>query len=208
MRTRTLCVLVLTTVGFSAGRTVAEVKVGDAAPAVSAKNEAGKTVDLKDYRGKKIVVLYFYPKDFTYGCTLEARKFAEDYGKFTERDAVVIGVSKDPVQSHKDFCGKYELPFTLLADENGEIAKAFGVGDKYDRRSTFVIDKNGKVVYVIGKVTDIPGQNEKLLGVLDEQAKKAGGAATSQPAGTSHHAAGSSQPASEAGNSNSQQRPG
>jgi peroxiredoxin Q/BCP len=146
----------------------AEVKVGDFAPGIQGINQYGQQVSLPEFRGYKYVVLYFYPKDFTSGCTLEARRFAEDYPKFAGRDAVVIGVSKDPVDSHKDFCAKYELPFLLLADPDGHIANAFNVGDKYDRRSTFLIGKDGKIIHVIGKVTDIPGQNEVLLSQLDK----------------------------------------
>ncbi len=168
MKTGTMCVLLLAAVGWSTSHARAEIKVGDPTPAVAAKDQSGQTIHLKDYHGKKFVVLYFYPKDFTGGCTLEAQKFAEDYPKFTGRDAVVIGISKDSEKSHQEFCGKYELPFTLLSDPNDNVAKAFGVGQEYGRRSTFLIDKAGKVIHVIGKVTDIPGQNKVLLAKIDE----------------------------------------
>lgn len=146
----------------------AEVKVGDTLPAISGTDQYGGQINLQDFRGHKYVVLYFYPKDFTGGCTLEAQRFAADYSQFASRDAIVLGVSKDPIASHKEFCEKYELPFTLLADPEGSILRTFGVGETYDRRSTFLIDKNGKVIHVIGKVADIPGQNKVLLQQLDE----------------------------------------
>ena len=167
MFTRIALALTVVAVGF-AGPALAQLKVGDTAPAVSATDQFGRQVSLQEFRSHKYVVLYFYPKDFTSGCTLEAQRFAADYPRFATRDAVVIGVSKDPVASHKDFCAKYELPFTLLADPDGQIARAFGAGDKYDRRSTFVIDKEGKIVHVLPKVADIQGQNKTLLGELDK----------------------------------------
>ncbi len=168
MRTPVACVLMIVAALLAPSYAFAEVKVGDLAPGVSGTNQYGAQVSLTEFRGYKYVVLYFYPKDFTSGCTLEAQRFAEDYPKFAGRDAVVIGVSRDPVASHKDFCAKYELPFLLLADPDGQIASAFGVGDKYDRRSTFLIGKDGKIIHIIGKVTDIPGQNQVLLSQLDK----------------------------------------
>jgi thioredoxin-dependent peroxiredoxin len=167
MFTRIAFVLTAIAVGFTASA-LAEPKVGDAAPGVAATDQFGRQVTLQEFRSHKYVVLYFYPKDFTAGCTLEAQRFAEDYPQFASRDAAIIGISKDPVASHKDFCAKYELPFTLLADPDGQIAQAFGAGDKYDRRSTFVIDKGGKIVHILPKVADIQGQNQALLAELDK----------------------------------------
>ncbi len=150
------------------GHVFAAVNVGDPAPDVSIKDQAGSDVSLKDYQGKKHVVLYFYPKDFTGGCTLQAKRFAEDYDKFTARDAVVIGVSADDAETHSRFCDEYKLPFTLLADTDRQLAKAFGVGDEYGRRSTFLIDKSGKVAFIVGEVKDIRGHNDVLLAELDK----------------------------------------
>ena len=168
MLARIAPVLLIAAISLAAVPARSEVKVGDTAPAISATDQYGGQVSLQEFRGYKYIVLYFYPKDFTSGCTLEAQRFAEDYPRFASRDAVVIGVSKDPVASHKDFCAKYELPFVLLADPDGQLAQAFGVGAVYDRRSTFLIDKKGKVIHIIGKVADIPGQNKVLLDTLDK----------------------------------------
>lgn len=167
MLTKLFSLSILSVMVLGSQLAAAETKVGDTAPAVSAKNEAGQTVDLKDYHGKKFVVLYFYPKDFTGGCTLQAKRFAEDYATFAGKDAVVVGVSADPVESHEKFCAEYDLPFTLLADPDQRIAKAFGVGEQYGRRSTFLIDKEGKVAFIVGNVADIKRHNEVLLAELD-----------------------------------------
>jgi peroxiredoxin Q/BCP len=168
MRVTVVRLLTIVSLLLSSSSLLAEPKVGDLAPGIQATNQYGQQVYLQQFRGHKYVVLYFYPKDFTSGCTLEAQRFAQDYPKFASRDAVVIGVSRDPVSSHKDFCAKYELPFVLLADPDDKIAKAFGVGDEYGRRSTFLIDKDGRIIYIIGKVTDIPGQDQALLSQLDK----------------------------------------
>ncbi len=151
-----------------AGPALAEVKVGDTAPGISAADQRGALVSLPEFRGHKFVVVYFYPRDFTPGCTLEAQRFAADYPQFAGRDAVIIGISRDPAESHREFCGKYDLPFTLLADPDGQIGKSFGAGGPYDRRCTFLLDKEGKVIYVNPQVTDIAGQDKVLLAELDK----------------------------------------
>lgn len=132
------------------------LQVGQPAPSFQALNQEGKPVSLADFLGKKNVVLYFYPKDDTPGCTIEAKEFTQLIDQFAELDTVVIGVSRDPCESHKRFCEKYGLKVALLADPEGEICRAYDVlyekekeGKKVlsIRRSTFVIDKNGKIVY-------------------------------------------------------------
>jgi peroxiredoxin Q/BCP len=135
-------------------------KVGSVAPNFAAKDENGETVRLKDLRGQK-VVLYFYPKDDTPGCTKEACSFRDSFADFKKRDIKVLGVSKDSEASHKKFAAKYKLPFTLLADPDHSIADAYGVyGEKKFmgrtylgvKRVTFLIDEKGKVKKVFEKV--------------------------------------------------------
>ena len=126
---------------------------GQPAPDVQLRDDAGRDVRLSDYRGRR-VVLYFYPKDDTPGCTTEALEFRDAYDRFREQGVEVIGVSPDDVASHRRFKAKYELPFTLLADPEHVAAEAFGVWKErknYGRtymgveRSTFVIDEDGRV---------------------------------------------------------------
>jgi peroxiredoxin Q/BCP len=135
------------------------LKEGTQAPDFELVSDAGKTVRLSDFRGKK-VVLYFYPKDNTPGCTKEACSFRDEMPKFDE-DVVVLGVSRDSVQSHKKFKEKYQLNFPLLSDPEGRVCEAYGViGEKkrYGRtyigvfRVTFVIDETGKIIRVFNKV--------------------------------------------------------
>jgi thioredoxin-dependent peroxiredoxin len=130
------------------------INVGDMAPDFTATTDAGTTVRLSDYRGKR-VVLYFYPKDDTPGCTTQACGFRDNYLAIEEKNAIVLGVSPDGAKSHQKFKTKFNLPFTLIADEDHSIAEAYGVwveksmyGKKYMgiERSHFVIDENGKVV--------------------------------------------------------------
>ncbi|MEZ4225674.1 MAG: peroxiredoxin [Polyangiaceae bacterium] len=128
--------------------------VGAAAPALEVKAHNGEVVDLTKLRGKPVVV-YFYPKDDTPGCTVEAQGIRDDWSEFTKLNAVVIGVSTDDNESHKAFAEKHELPFLLLPDKDGAIAKAFGVSLTlgYAKRVSFVIDKAGKISKVFPNVT-------------------------------------------------------
>jgi peroxiredoxin Q/BCP len=136
------------------------VKEGTVAPSFTAKNADGETVRLKDLRGQK-VVLYFYPKDDTPGCTKEACSFRDAFADFKKRGIAVLGVSVDSEASHKKFAAKYKLPFTLLADPDHAIADAYGVyGEKKFmgrtylgvKRITFLIDEKGKIKKVFEKV--------------------------------------------------------
>jgi len=129
------------------------IEEGKPAPDFELESDAGETVRLSDFRGRP-VVLYFYPKDDTPGCTTEAREFRDAYDVFRERGAEILGVSPDDVRSHEKLKTKYELPFTLLADPDHKTAEDYGVwgersfaGKKYMgiNRSTFVIDKEGKI---------------------------------------------------------------
>ena len=136
------------------------LKEGTTAPAFKTTDANGETVSLKDLRGQK-VVLYFYPKDDTPGCTKEACSFRDDFAKFKKRGIAVLGVSPDSEKSHKKFETKYKLPFTLLADTDHAIAESYGVcgekkfmGRTYTgvHRTTFLIDEKGKIKKVFEKV--------------------------------------------------------
>jgi thioredoxin-dependent peroxiredoxin len=130
-------------------------KVGDNAPDFSVAASNGATVHLKDQIGKGAIILYFYPKDDTQGCTKEACGIRDTFDEFKGLDATVFGVSFDSVASHKDFIAKYKLPFVLLADTDKKVAKLYGVADdssKYANRVTFVINKAGKIAFVDPKV--------------------------------------------------------
>jgi thioredoxin-dependent peroxiredoxin len=128
-----------------------KLEIGKAAPSFTLPSQDGKEVSLADFKGKH-VVLYFYPKDMTPGCTTEACDFRDRYESFGELNAVIIGVSPDPIDSHQKFMEKHDLPFMLLADESHEVAEAYDVwklknnfGKEYYgiERSTFIIDQEG-----------------------------------------------------------------
>lgn len=126
--------------------------VGTVAPDFTVKDTNGNTVNLADFKGKT-VVLYFYPKDDTPGCTKEAQGFRDAYPDYQGKDMVVLGVSMDDEASHKLFTEKYGLPFQLLADVDGAITKAYDVdGGNYSKRVTYVIDSEGKIAQVYDKV--------------------------------------------------------
>ena len=148
--------------------------VGQLAPDFAVQSDTNGMVSLSKYRGKN-VVLYFYPKDDTPGCTREACSFQEHKAKLVGRNAIVIGVSPDGIDSHKKFRVKYGLDFVLLADEDREVCKAYGVwveknnyGKKYMgvQRATFLIDTNGCVAYVWPKVS-VDGHTEEVLAEID-----------------------------------------
>lgn len=133
-----------------------------AAPGFSTANQNNETINLSDYNGSKNVVLYFYPKDDTSGCTIEANQFTELATEFAELDTVVLGVSKDSCESHQSFIDKFGLKVDLLADTSGELCDAYGVWQEKEKngvkkmgivRSTFVINKQGILVDVIYGVT-------------------------------------------------------
>jgi peroxiredoxin Q/BCP len=148
-------------------------KVGDKAPAFSLLSGNGTTVSLKDFKGKKVVV-YFYPKDNTSGCTKEACSFQENLSVLKKKGAILLGVSADGVSSHANFAGKYDLTFPLLSDEKKEVLTAYGVwkeksmyGRKYMgiERTTVVIDERGIIAHVFPKVK-VDGHAKEVLDVL------------------------------------------
>ncbi len=151
-----------------------ELKVGDPAPDFSLPASTGGTISLKNFIGKKRVVLYFYPKDNTPGCTKEACSFRDNLAAIQAQDAVVLGVSADSLKSHEKFIEKFALSFPLLADENHKVADAYGAwgeksryGKKYFGmiRKTFVIGKDGKIEHVFHKVR-ADGHGEEILQLL------------------------------------------
>ena len=150
-----------------------DLAVGDKAPDLSLPDQSGETVSLKDFKGKQ-VVLYFYPKDDTPGCTKEACSFRDSEAALKKAGAVVLGVSMDGQTSHQKFITKFKLPFTLLSDEDAAVSKAYGVyklKNMYGRtywgleRSTFVIDPAGKLKAIFRKVK-VDGHTEEVLDAL------------------------------------------
>lgn len=149
------------------------LKIGDKAPAFSLPTDGGGKLAMKDLKGKK-VVLYFYPKDNTSGCTKEAEAFRDSIRKFKSAGAEIVGVSKDSAKSHDTFKTKFNLPFTLIADEECELCKAYGVWVKksmYGRhymgieRATFLIDEKGKINRIWHKVK-VPGHADEVLAAV------------------------------------------
>jgi len=150
-------------------------EAGKAAPEFKLKNNEGKEVNLKDYRGKW-VVLYFYPKDFTSGCTLEAKNFQRDIAEYEKANAVILGVSVDTVESHQGFCAKEGLNFKLLSDTEAKVSTAYGSlmeynGNKLSARNTFLIDPEGKIAKVFPGVKPAK-HSEEVLAALAELKKK------------------------------------
>lgn len=149
--------------------------IGDQAPDFSLLSDQDQPVALKDLRGKK-VILYFYPKDNTPGCTREACDFRDNLNQFESNDTVILGISKDSPAKHRKFKEKYSLPFSLLADEDGTVCQAYGVIDKKSlfgntflgiQRSTFLIDEQG-IIRSIWRKVKVTGHIEKVLNELNE----------------------------------------
>ena len=149
---------------------------GSAAPYFSLTSQEGSQVSLKDYRGKW-VVLYFYPKDFTTGCTIEAHNFQRDQAEYARRNAVVLGVSVDSEESHKNFCAKEGLNFKLLADTQHQVSKQYGSLMNFgvvqiSSRNTFLIDPQGKIARAFSSVNPARHSAE-MLAAIDELEKPA-----------------------------------
>jgi peroxiredoxin Q/BCP len=151
-----------------------ELKVGDKAPAFSLKNTEGKTVRLADFKGKRLVI-YFYPKDATPGCTVEACAFRDDYADLQQYGVEVVGVSADDQKSHQKFTEKHSLPFALLSDPDHTMIEKYGAwGEKslYGRkfmgilRMTYIIDEEGRIAYIFKKVKP-ETHSQDVLKVID-----------------------------------------
>uniref|UniRef100_A0A7V4XTU3 thioredoxin-dependent peroxiredoxin n=1 Tax=Acidobacterium capsulatum TaxID=33075 RepID=A0A7V4XTU3_9BACT len=150
-------------------------QVGQTAPGFTLPNQEGQPVSLTSQRGKW-VVLYFYPKDMSYGCSIEAHNFQRDIEKYHAANAVILGVSLDTVKSHKKFCTKDGLGFTLLSDHKAQVSRDYGVlgnymGFKIDHRVTFLINPQGNIVKVWRKVSP-SGHSEQVLAELKEAINK------------------------------------
>ena len=150
--------------------------IGKPAPDFSLPSTTGDNISLRQFKGKKTVVLYFYPKDETPGCTREACDFRDYNAEFEKHNVVVLGISNDNLESHQHFREKHKLPFPLLSDEDAAISKAFGVykqknlyGKKYMgiERTTFVIDRTGRVAQIYPKVK-VDGHIQDLLEFVGE----------------------------------------
>ncbi len=147
------------------------VSVGDTAPDFTLPSQSGESVSLKDFIGKKSVVLYFYPKDDTPGCTAEACAFRDSYEVFKDAGAEVIGVSDDSPDSHQKFAAKHRLPFILLSDSGKQLRKLYGVPSTLGLlpgRVTYVIDKTGVVRHIFNSQLNFKGHIEESLKTLQE----------------------------------------
>lgn len=149
------------------------LNIGDQAPDFSLLSDQHQKVSLSDFHGKK-VILYFYPKDNTPGCTQEACDFRDSLQRYNDKNTVIIGISKDSPEKHQKFKQQYTLPFTLLADENGDVCEAYGVINKKSlwgrtflgiQRSTFLIDEQG-IIRAIWRNVKVKGHNEQVLDEL------------------------------------------
>jgi peroxiredoxin Q/BCP len=151
---------------------IVTIKKGDKVPNFELKNQNGELFKVADYIGKKNLVIYFYPKDDTPGCTKEACKFRDEFEIFTDLDALVIGISGDSPESHTKFIEKYNLPFTLLSDEKDEVRKAFGVKGAFmgvvPGRVSFVVDKKGVVQYVFDSMSNAEQHVDEARAILEK----------------------------------------
>jgi peroxiredoxin Q/BCP len=149
-----------------------EIKVGDTIPCIILKDQNGNLYDLKTQTSGKNVVIFFYPKDDSPGCTEQACSFRDQYQDFSDANAIVIGISGQSVESHKKFAEKHRLTYTLLSDEGNKVRKQFGVPTSFfgllPGRVTYVIDKEGRVLYIFNSQTKVNQHVEKTLSILKE----------------------------------------
>jgi peroxiredoxin Q/BCP len=146
-----------------------ELKNGTPAPDFELPDQNGNLVRLSQYRGKSAVVVYFYPKDDTTGCTIEACKFRDDFSRFQATGAEILGISDDSTESHRSFASKYHLPFTLLSDKGGRVRKLYGVKKTFGvipGRVTFAIDREGIVRHVFSSQSSPARHVEEALVAL------------------------------------------
>lgn len=172
LRTIAICVILLALTSLMSFANSAP-SVGSTAPEFTLSSQEGTPVSLKDYRGKW-VVLYFYPKDFTTGCTIEAHNFQRDLAQYQQKNAVILGVSVDSADSHKQFCAKEGLNFKLLADTDDKVSSAYDSLTNYGTakiaaRHTFIINPDGKIVKVYTEVNPNQHSAEVLAALADFQ---------------------------------------
>jgi peroxiredoxin Q/BCP len=160
------------TLTYSQKNKMNEIKIGSSIPTFTLPDQNGNLFDINSVLGKKNLVIYFYPKDDSPGCTKEACSFRDQFEVFTQADAVIIGISGQSVESHKVFAEKHRLGFTLLCDEGNKIRKKFGVPSDLlgllPGRVTFVADKKGKVIYVFNSQTQASKHVDEALRILKE----------------------------------------
>ncbi len=145
------------------------LKVGSKAPEFTLPDQHGNAVSLADFRGKKSVVVYFYPKDDTPGCTRESCSFRDQYQAFTDAGAEVIGISSDSERSHRAFADKYQLPFLLLSDRDGHVRQAYGVPAALGMlpgRVTYVVDKSGVIRHAFNSMMQVEKHVQEALAAL------------------------------------------
>lgn len=167
--------IVLILIVFSVFRSSAQnpLKVGDKTPSFQLKDQSGENFDVDQYIGNTAMVIYFYPKDDTPGCTKEACSFRDSYEAFTDKNIKVIGISSDDVESHKNFAAKYNLPFTLLADTESEVRDLFGVKNNafglIPGRVTYVIDQKGEIIFMYDSQFKAAKHIEESIKAIDNQ---------------------------------------
>ncbi|NVO11767.1 MAG: peroxiredoxin [Bacteroidales bacterium] len=149
-----------------------KIEIGDSIPTFSLKDQNGNQVDINTVIGKKKLVIYFYPKDDSPGCTKEACYFRDQFDVFNQADAMIIGISGQSVESHNKFAEKYKLNYTLLSDEENNVRKLFGVPTNLfgllPGRVTYIINKEGKVVYIFNSQTKVAEHVDEALKILKE----------------------------------------
>jgi len=146
-----------------------DIRIGSKAPDFTLPSQTGEMVSLADFLDRKPVVLFFYPKDDTPGCTREACAFRDDHEGFSKLDAEVLGISSDSVESHRSFANKHRLPFTLLSDEGGKVRKLYGVSNTlglFPGRVTYVIDEKGVIRHVLSSQLGTKRHVEEALKIL------------------------------------------
>ncbi len=158
---------------FSQNNTMNEIKIGSNIPEFTLPDQNGNLFDINSVLGKKNIVIYFYPKDDSPGCTAQACSFRDQFEVFTEADAVIIGISGQSVESHKEFAEKHRLSFTLLSDEGNKIRKMFGVKANLlglvPGRVTYVADKTGKVIYIFNSQSQAVKHVDEALRILKQK---------------------------------------
>lgn len=161
---------------FQAKAQGGHLKVGDKIPSFSLRDQSDSLFSISDYIGKKILVVYFYPKDESSVCTKEACSFRDQYDQFTKAGAMVIGINSGTVESHKEFIQNHKLPFTLLSDPDNKVLKMFGVKSKFfiSGRETFVIDLSGKIVFTYDSFTNGPAHEKEALQFINSMPKPVG----------------------------------
>ena len=164
--------IILLTLTFCQNNTMNEIKIGSSIPGFILSDQHGNLFDINSVLGKKNLVIYFYPKDDSPGCTAQACSFRDNFKVFEEAGAVVIGISGQSVESHKEFAEKHRLGFTLLSDEGNKVRKLFGVPTNLfgllPGRVTYIVDKKGEVVYIFNSQMKAEKHVDEAMRVLKE----------------------------------------